>query len=296
MKRGIRIISWLMLLAALGFHTGCKKSEEVTTYTLTVKISAGVTGTPSEGTYTVKEGQKVSYHFELLSGYSNLIVLLDGDEVDASDTITIGDDHVLQAYVSGSGEFTLTTTVGTGVTGTPTAGTVTYKEGDVVSYNFAALAGYTDVVVELDGDEVDASGTITMSTNHELAVTASEKVNVVGSWTLTEAYTDDSSFTVTITFVGDLDSGTVTDSDGGSGVYTVTNNILAFNLDFPDVTYKYTVGTMDDDGTLSGSCNRYKTDTTYYSGSWTAVRVSSTSNGSPGRPATSRKPKGDDGK
>ena len=126
----------------------------------------------------------------------------------------------------------------------------------------------------LDAAAVTKSGTITMSANHSLNVTASAIQNVQGSWTLTETYTDGSSFTVAATFSGDYLQGTVTDSQGGSGPYTYDNATIKFTLVFPDVTYAYT-GTFSDANTMSGTSTRYQTSDNVVSGTWTATRNAS---------------------
>ena len=75
-------------------------------------------------------------------------------------------------------KYTLTVTVGEGVTGTPTAGSVKYKKNKTISYNFSLQSGYKDLVVTLDGAAVAASGTVKMDKDHALSATSS-KVAVV---------------------------------------------------------------------------------------------------------------------
>ncbi len=70
--------------------------------------------------------------------------------------------------------YTLTVTVGEGVTGTPAAGTSTSKKGTVVSYNYSLQSGYSNLSVTLDGATVPASGTVTMNANHTLAASSTK--------------------------------------------------------------------------------------------------------------------------
>ena len=70
--------------------------------------------------------------------------------------------------------YTLTVTVGEGVTGTPAAGTSTNKKGTVVSYNYSLQSGYSSLAVTLDGATVAASGTVTMNANHTLAASSTK--------------------------------------------------------------------------------------------------------------------------
>jgi hypothetical protein len=68
--------------------------------------------------------------------------------------------------------YTLTVTVGEGVSGTPAAGTSTNKKGTAIAYNYALQSGYSNLTVTLDGAPVSASGTVTMNANHTLAASA----------------------------------------------------------------------------------------------------------------------------
>ncbi|MCU0237382.1 MAG: PEGA domain-containing protein [Acidobacteria bacterium] len=70
--------------------------------------------------------------------------------------------------------YTLTVSVGEGVTGTPAAGTATHKKGTVINYNYSLQAGYDNLVVTLDGAPVAASGTVTMNAGHILEAAATK--------------------------------------------------------------------------------------------------------------------------
>jgi len=87
-------------------------------------------------------------------------------------TLVVG--AAIYYFVMLNKKYTLTTTVGTGVSGTPAAGSVKYKKKTVVNYNYAAADGYTNLVVTLDGAPVAASGTVTMDKDHTLSASATQ--------------------------------------------------------------------------------------------------------------------------
>lgn len=165
----------------------------------------------------------------------------------------------------------LNVTLGEGVTGTPTTGTYPYEEGDTVDYSYSLLPNYDTLTVTFDGEAVDPAGTITITGTHNLKANALPVYDLNGNWSLQEAYDDGSAFSVTLTFTGTSDSGTVTDSDGGSGTYTVnTANVITFNLVFPEVTYQYT-GIFIDVNNMNGDSERVIGNKTYF-GEWSAAR------------------------
>jgi hypothetical protein len=201
-------------------------------------------------------------------------VLVDGTEVAASGTLVITGSHTIQAYSDDNLQYTLIVTWGSGVTGTPAAGTYLYKQGAKVPYSFALAEGYTALNVTLDGTAAEASGTLTMSKDYALYAGAQVKYDVRGPWKLTESYDDGSSFEVTATFSGTISGGTVTDSAGGAGTYEFVDATVDFTLAFPDVTYKYSNGSFTDANTMSGSCQRYQDVNNAISGTWSATRAS----------------------
>jgi hypothetical protein len=273
-KKTLAILAAALLPAIFQFNA-CKKAE-VESGTLTVIVSAGVSGSPAAGEYTVEVGDKQSYAYTLNAGYETLTVLLDGTAVDASGSFTISGDHTLQAYSDENIQYKLTVTVNDGVTGTPAAGTYMYTKGAQVPYSYALAGGYTDLSVKLDGTAVESnSGTITMTEDFTLYASATKKYNVVGSWNLIESYQDGSAFNVVATFSGTLFSGTVSDTQGGVGTYDYTDSTLDFNLLFPEVTYEYSDGEFSDDNTMSGTCTRYQTSDNAVSGTWSATRITS---------------------
>ena len=72
-------------------------------------------------------------------------------------------------------EYKLNVSLGTGVSGTPVAGTFVYKKGKKVHYLYSLNHGYRDLKVTLDNKEVAASGDFTMDGDHTLSVSAEEQ-------------------------------------------------------------------------------------------------------------------------
>ncbi|HJV48709.1 MAG TPA: kelch repeat-containing protein [Geothrix sp.] len=66
------------------------------TYTLTVNLGAGVTGTPASTT-SYAQGTSVAFSYALVAGYQNLQVTLDGSPVSASGSVTMNGVHTLAA-------------------------------------------------------------------------------------------------------------------------------------------------------------------------------------------------------
>lgn len=282
MKRKTIWIWAAVALLVLPFQS-CKKAE-VETGSLSVQLSAGVSGTPAAGSYTLNVGETVAYSYALEPGFSKLTVLLNEQQVAASGTLTISGSHFLKAYSDDNLEYKLTVQMTEGVTGSPAAGTYYYKAGSVVPYAYALAEGYKGFNVKLNGSDVAASGNVTMNQDSVLYVGAQVKQDVRGSWNLSETYADGSSFNVTVTFSGTLFSGTVTDSEGGVGTYDYADDFLDFTLVFPDVTYKYSDGEFSDADNMSGDCQRYQVASSAVSGTWTAVRVKTGASGTSNSP------------
>ena len=272
MKKIFTPILIFVLLTMVLLYAGCKKSDEVEEFTLTVIVNEGVNGTPEAGTYTYTAGSVVQYDYALADGFQGLTVLVDGVATAASGTLTISGNHTLSTFSSqGTGEFLLNVSLATGVAGTPEAGFYYYDDGDQVDYSYTLEDGYANLLVTLDGIAIENSGTITVSQEHRLNAFAEKQFNVLGTWTLDEAYANQAAFTVTVTFSGDAASGTVVDSDGGTGTYTVDGDDINFTLVFPDITYEY-VGTFSDDENMSGESRRYTSPVEYSSGGWAATK------------------------
>lgn len=69
-------------------------------------------------------------------------------------------------------KYQLAVTVGEGVDGSPANGIYEHNKDDTVTYNFTLADGYKNLSVQLDGQEVSASGNITMNGNHVLNVSS----------------------------------------------------------------------------------------------------------------------------
>ena len=99
---------------------------------------------------------------------------MDGTAIAASGKLTISADQTLQAYADDDFQYGLTVTLDDGVIGTPGAGTKNYRQGTLVDYSYTLQDGYYDLVVTLNGSAVENSGTITMSQDHKLTVSATK--------------------------------------------------------------------------------------------------------------------------
>lgn len=139
-------------------------------YTLSVTKGNGVDGAPDTGSASYVDGETVTYNYILLTGYNNLVVLVDGAEAAASGSITMDRDHELSALADPA-LYSLTVEMGDGVLGFPD-GTRRYTEGKSVSYFYRLQEGYFDLLVKLDGNQVENPGTVTMDGNHTLVVEA----------------------------------------------------------------------------------------------------------------------------
>jgi hypothetical protein len=84
----------LLAFIVLMINLGCSTAEDVT-YTLTVSLGAGATGTPLNGSYQNSQNEQVPYGYTLEQGYQNLEVTLDGAAVAAAGVITMTSNHTL---------------------------------------------------------------------------------------------------------------------------------------------------------------------------------------------------------
>jgi len=138
-------------------------------YTLTVTRGIGINGTPAE-TKSYNEGEIVNYNYSLQTGYREMLVMLDGNPVANTGSITMDSDHTLVA--SAQKEYKLTVTKEDGVNGTPGSGIFPYKQGETVRYEYTLRTGYTNLIVKLDGIDVQPNGIITMDADHTLTAAA----------------------------------------------------------------------------------------------------------------------------
>lgn len=260
------------ILMGLLINTSCKKSQNITEYILTVTVNEGISGTPGTGIYTYTDVQDVDYSYSLQEGYTALTVLLDGQEVESSGTVTMdGDHYIIVNAGKGTGDYRFSVSIATGAVGTPEAGVYYHDAGEQVNYSYSLEDGYTNLRVTLDGVDIGSTGTITVSKEHVLYVFADKEFYVQGPWTLAEQYEDGSSFAVTVTFSGETESGTVVDSDGGTGTYTVSGANVSFTIEYPEVIYEYT-GRFSEAGKMKGDSKRlYVNDNIFNNGTWSAV-------------------------
>ncbi len=272
MRKFITKTIFLTIVIGLLFfaHTGCKKSDSANEFILNVSVADGVNGAPPTGTFGYSNNEQVTYQYTLKDRYLNLKVELDGTEVAATGTITMSESHVLVVTADPlPGDFLLSVALSEGVTGTPEQGNFNYNQGDTLDYSYSLEDGYTNMRVQLDGVDVPDSGTIVFDQAHTLFVFADVFFEIRGTWTMREAYEDESGFTVTLTFSGDAESGTVVDSDGGTGTYTVVGPVVNFTIEYPDVTYEYS-GTFTDENNMGGISSRITSSGTF-AGSWVAT-------------------------
>ncbi|MCK4761287.1 MAG: PEGA domain-containing protein [Candidatus Aminicenantes bacterium] len=106
-----------VVLTAVVIYLLLKKKKQ---YELTVSVGDGVGGTPNAGIHTYKKGETVNYSYTLMSGYTDLTVLLDNSPAAASGTIEMNRNHTLNA--------TTTKLVSVHIESTPSAAQV-YVDG-----------------------------------------------------------------------------------------------------------------------------------------------------------------------
>lgn len=167
--------------------------------------------------------------------------------------------------------YTLSVTVGEGITGTPATGSNSYTEGETVSYSYALQTGYENLEVRLDGVVVGNTGVITMNMAHTLTVTADELFNPVGDWEGTLVYSV-YDYVLTATFSGGYYSGTVNGTfdtaDDGSGTYSISGNSINFNMVFSWGELRF-FGSIDDNNNISGTWEEVGSS---YTGNWSLTR------------------------
>jgi hypothetical protein len=153
-------------------------------------------------------------------------------------------------------QFTLTVTVGEGVSGSPESGTFIYDESEVVTYDYSALDGYGNLIVTLDDAGVASSGTITMTGNHTLNVTAD--IDIRGVW-IGSFYAGSTKYYMDTTFSGEIFSGPAQArishfSGKGNGLFSVSGDQIDFTLQWTSVELRFT-GTITGVSQMSGDWN-----------------------------------------
>jgi hypothetical protein len=178
-------------------------------------------------------------------------------------------------------QYTLIVNISAGVTGTPATGTYTYTQGDLVTYNYTLLPGFSNLTVTLDGSIVAPGGSINMSNNRTLSATAvggSGDFDIRGDWTATETYPPEGSQTQTFTFTGSKTSGDVTIEFPGvaRGTYTVTGSSVTFHYTYTDgdsgleISHNFS-GSFTNANNMSGTCS-ITGGSEVQNGTWTASR------------------------
>ena len=165
----------------------------------------------------------------------------------------------------GSPEYSVTVILGSGISGTPAAGTYMYKEFDSVDYSYTPQDGATVPVVTINGSVYEASGTLTMYANVQIEAYQSD---IRGTWSF--VLTDDtSSATISqmdITLSGtNLLNGTFMDSQGNGGEWSIGTDGDALTLTYSNWYNTVLSGTVSamSSGTWTGF------DST---GTWTATQ------------------------
>src|SRR5512145_2748544 len=118
---------------------------------------------------------------------------------------------------------TVTVMVSKGVTGTPAAGDVTLNVGDTLAYHYALEAGFSKLTVLLDGTEVAASGTITVSGNHVLKAYSDDNLEYKLTVTLKDGVTGTPAAGTYYYKQGTQVAYSYTLQDGFKGLYVLLN-------------------------------------------------------------------------
>jgi hypothetical protein len=168
--------------------------------------------------------------------------------------------------------------VGAGVTGSPSSGNYSHDLNEVVPYGYSLQPGYRDLTVTLDGADVPANGSVTITGNHTLSATA-EAIDIRGKWTGLWEYKGYGTY-FEVTFSGDVASGTTSGlfdllPGMGNGQFTVEGDQVEFTLvygQFHDVTLTCT-GVLTDENHLSGDWILFNPGNPYeLDGTWTLER------------------------
>ena len=155
-------------------------------------------------------------------------------------------------------QYTLTVSVGEGVTGTPATGTYSHSENDVVYYSYSSQPKFGNLTVTLNSTGASTTGSITMNSNHTLTATAI--IDVRGDKWTGLAQNDDEpgiNYYSEFTFSGGISSGTATgyiETLGSNlqGPWTFDGSELAISLGLGVDTLTMR-GTFTDENHLSGT-------------------------------------------
>jgi hypothetical protein len=175
-------------------------------------------------------------------------------------------------------QYTLTVTTTSGVSGTPATGTYTHSNNDTVPYNYSLDAGYKNLAATLDGAPVGNNGTVIVTGNHTLAVSA-DNYDIRGKWE-GKAYSEGEPSDFFVTFSGQVLSGTLTGKveklapNFTDGEFTVNGDQVEFTLVYGNNEgfFKCT-GTFSDEDHMSGTWEYEDSGGLRGSGPWNLERL-----------------------
>lgn len=95
MKIGKCILLLIIACGMICFTANCKKTPEAGKVMLTVRCAMSVDGEPKSGDYEYDQNATVPYNYTPVTGYENVQVMLDGQPVAASGTVTMDVNHTI---------------------------------------------------------------------------------------------------------------------------------------------------------------------------------------------------------
>jgi hypothetical protein len=160
-----------------GDHT-LSTSASGTLYFLKIELGPGTMGTPaSSAYYSSYNNYYVDYEFGLQTGYTDLVVKLDGVPVYKVGTVHMQADHTLSVSATPWNHL-LTIELGAGTQGSP-AVSCYYCDNSFTDYRYSLLPSYKNLEVKLDGVTVPAVGTVPMRSDHTLSVSATLELHLL---------------------------------------------------------------------------------------------------------------------
>lgn len=167
------------------YNNRVQKFVRKTTHTLTITATAGGTTSPAPGSYLWSTGDVASVTAIPNTGWAFDHWELDGNNIGATNpiSITMYQDHSLRAVFYPFEYYTLTITATVGGTTDPAPGSYTYATGTVVNVTAIPDAGYYFDHWDLDGVNVGATNSISVTMNQDHSLHAVfESSNVRGFW------------------------------------------------------------------------------------------------------------------
>jgi hypothetical protein len=259
---------------------------------LIVEVGAGASGTPAEGKYRYKKGEKIAYNFTLADGYKNLTVFIDNIVAAPSGTIIMNRAHSVRVETIQLSEYSLVVINDSGIDGTPASGTYLYREGTIVLYDYT-VANLV-LIVKLDNIVVPVSGSLVMDKDHVLKVSFGTPPDIRGQWhfVIQDAKSTQAKPLMDVSLSGTQTNGVVKVitvycyqdtflccwEDGGKHTYEVnsTSNWVKINIHPNYNTFMWFNGSFKSISTISGTYNFLKSDgpgLQEESGTWTASRI-----------------------